>query len=637
MRHVVAGTAGHIDHGKSSLVLALTGIDPDRLKEEKERGITIDIGFAHLDLGDGLTLGIVDVPGHERFVKNMLAGVGGIDLVMLIIAADEGVMPQTREHLAICQLLRVRSGLVVLTKADLAEPDWLELVREDVRTFLRGTFLEGAPILPVSAKTGEGLPALRETLATLARAVPVRGTDATFRLPIDRVFTIRGFGTVVTGTVAAGELALDDRVEVYPHELQAKVRGIQTHGQPVSAAVAGQRAAVNLQGVERAAIARGDVLSLPGLLQPTYMLDATCELLADAPAPLETRQRVRVHVGTSEVMARVHPVTAPAIEPGQRGYVQLRLEAPIVALPRDRYVIRSYSPMVTIGGGELLDVAPAKARRSPALAARLQVLETGSPEAIVEAHVQRVGGRGIRTAELRARTPFGPEALRTHLQTLLAQERVLVVDREWYVHVEAANKLRAEAAAALAAFHAREPLKPGMSKEELRTRLGGLDDRVFLALLERFAAAGVLVTDKDKVRGAGHAVRLTPAQQAASDRIEAEFREAGVAPPTLEEAFAKVGLAGSSAQAMAQLLVDSRRLVRIREGLYFHAEPLHAAVDRIVAFLRENQAITPQQIKDLLGISRKYAIPLLEWLDTQRLTLRVGDKRVLREGAPSSG
>ena len=635
MRHVVAGTAGHIDHGKSSLVLALTGIDPDRLKEEKERGITIDIGFAHLDLGDGLTLGIVDVPGHERFVKNMLAGVGGIDLVMLIIAADEGVMPQTREHLAICQLLRVRSGVVVLTKADLAEPDWLELVREDVRSFLRGTFLGGAPILPVSAKTGEGLPALRESLATLARAVPARGTDATFRLPIDRVFTIRGFGTVVTGTVAAGELALDERVEVYPHGLQAKVRGIQTHGQPVSAAVAGQRAAVNLQGIERAAIERGDVLSLPGLLQPTYMLDATCELLADAPAPLETRQRVRLHVGTSEVMARVHPVTASAIEPGQRGYVQLRLEAPIVALPRDRYVIRSYSPMVTIGGGELLDVAPAKARRSPALTARLQILETGTPEAILEAHIQRVGGRGIRTAELRARTAFGPEALRAHLQTLIAQERVLVVDREWYVHVEAAEKVRAEAAAALAVFHAREPLKPGMSKEELRTRLGGLDERVFLALLERFAAAGVLVIDKDKVRGAGHAVRLTPAQQAASDRIEAEFREAGVAPPTLEEAFAKVGLAGSSAQAIAQLLVESRRLVRIREGLYFHAEPLQVAVDRVVAFLRENQAITPQQIKDLLGISRKYAIPLLEWLDTQRLTVRVGDKRVLREGAPS--
>jgi selenocysteine-specific elongation factor len=637
VRHVVVGTAGHIDHGKSSLVLALTGIDPDRLKEEKERGITIDIGFAHLELAEGLTLGIVDVPGHERFVKNMLAGVGGIDLVMLVIAADEGVMPQTREHLAICQLLRIPRGLVVLTKADLAEAEWLELVREDVRGTLAGTFLADAPILPVSAKTGEGLAALREALATLARTVPRRSTDATFRLPIDRVFTIRGFGTVVTGTVAAGQVGLDDRVEVYPRDLQAKVRGIQTHGHPVPTAVAGQRAAVNLQGVERTAIERGDVLSLPGLLRPTYMLDATCELLADAPAPLRARQRVRFHIGTSEVMARVHLVEGAALEPGQSGYVQLRLESPVVALPRDRYVIRTYSPMVTIGGGELLDVAPPKARRSAAWAGHLRTFEAGDAAAIVEAHIERVGGGGVRTAELRARTAFGPERLPALLQDLVTRGRVFVVDREWYVHAEAAARLQREAETALATFHAREPLKPGMSKEELRTRLGGLEERVFLALLERFAAAGVLVVERDKVRHAGHAVRLTPAQQATFDRIEAEFRSAGVAPPTLEEAFVKVGVSGASAQAIAQLLVEGRRLVRIREGLYFHAEPLQGAVSQVVAFLRERQAITPQEIKDLLGISRKYAIPLLEWLDTQRLTVRVGDKRVLREGASTGG
>jgi selenocysteine-specific elongation factor len=637
VRHVVVGTAGHIDHGKSSLVLALTGIDPDRLKEEKERGITIDIGFAHLEVADGLTLGIVDVPGHERFVRNMLAGVGGIDLVMLVVAADEGVMPQTREHLAICQLLRIPRGLVVLTKADLAEPEWLELVREDVRGFLRGTFLGDAPILPVSAKTGEGLPALRAALAVAAHEVPPRGVDATFRLPIDRVFTIRGFGTVVTGTVAAGQLTLDERAEVYPRELQAKVRGIQTHGRPVTAAVAGQRAAVNLQGIERAAIVRGDILSLPDLLRPTYMLDATCELLRDAPAALHTRQRVRFHIGTSEVMARVHLLDGPALEPGETGYVQLRLEGPVVALPRDRYVIRSYSPMVTIGGGELLDVAPAKSRRSPALVARLGTLETSPPITVLEAHVQRVGGGGARLTELRARTSFGPAALRTLLQDLVTHGRVLLVDREWYVHVETAERLGHEAEAVLGAFHAREPLKAGMSKEELRTRLGGLEERVFLALLERFAAAGVLVVDKDKVRRAGHAVRLTPTQQVASDRIEAEFRAAGVAPPTLDEAFGKLGLEGNSAQALAQLLVDSRRIVRIREGLYFHAEPLQAAVTQVLGFLQQHRAITPQEIKDLLGISRKYAIPLLEWLDNQRLTVRVGDKRVLRDGAPPSG
>jgi selenocysteine-specific elongation factor len=336
-------------------------------------------------------------------------------------------------------------------------------------------------------------------------------------------------------------------------------------------------------------------------------------------------------------MARVHPVAATTIEPGQAGYVQLRLEAPVIALPRDRYVIRSYSPMVTIGGGELLDVAPAKARRGAGLVERLRTLEAGAPAAVLEAHIQRVGGGGARTSELRARTPFGPGALRGYLQDLVARERVLVVDREWYVHTEAAERLAREAAAALAAFHAREPLKPGMSKEELRTRLGGLEERIFLALLDRFGAGGILVVDKDKVRGAAHAVRLTPAQQAASDLLEAEFRTAGVAPPTLEEAFAKLGLAGSSAQAIAQLLVDGRRLVRIREGLYFHAEPLRTAVSRVRAFLEERREITPQEIKDLLGISRKYAIPLLEWLDSQRLTVRVGDRRVLRDGAPNAG
>ncbi|MGH7319532.1 MAG: selenocysteine-specific translation elongation factor [Candidatus Rokuibacteriota bacterium] len=631
MRHVVSGTAGHIDHGKSTLVRTLTGIDPDRLKEEKERGITIDIGFAHLDLGDGVTLGIVDVPGHERFVKNMLAGVGGIDLVMLIIAADEGIMPQTREHLAICQLLHVKSGLVVLTKTDLAEPDWLELVEEDVRGVLRGTFLDGSPIVRVSAKTGEGLEVLRRHLATLAGAVPTRGTDATFRLPIDRVFTIRGFGTVVTGTVGAGQVALDERVEVYPRGVQAKVRGLQTHGRAVPSAIAGQRSAVNLQGVERAAIERGDVLSLPGLLRPTFMLDATCELLQDAPAPLKPRQRVRFHIGTSEVMARVHLLDQTPMEPGSRGYVQLRLEAPVVALPRDRYVIRSYSPMVTIGGGELLDVGPAKARRSPALVTRLALLERGTPEAVVEEHLKRVGPSGARMVDLRARTPFGPEALRAVLADLTARERALLIDREWYVPVDAAERLGEATVAALTAFHAREPLKPGMSKEELRTRLGGLEERVFVFLLDRWAADGAIAVEKDKVRLRSHQVRLDVHQQSLLDRLEGEFRQAGVAPPTLEEAFAKLHMIRPEEQALAQVLVDERRIVRIKEGLYFHADALREAEARVVGLLRARREITPQDVKDLLGISRKYAIPLMEYLDAQRLTVRQGDKRVLRE------
>jgi selenocysteine-specific elongation factor len=358
MKHVVVGTAGHIDHGKTSLVKALTGTDTDRLPEEKARGITIDLGFAFLEEPDGLTIEIVDVPGHERFVKNMLAGVGGIDLAMLVIAADEGVMPQTREHLAICQLLRIKSGLVALTKIDLAEPDWIELVQDDVRSLLEPTVFAGRAIVPVSVRTGAGLSEIRAALADLARSVPAKATDQTPRLPIDRVFTVRGFGTVVTGTLTAGTLSVEDRLEVYPRGIASKVRGLQVHGRTVDRASAGQRTAVNLQGVDRAAVERGDVLAPPGALVPTVLADSTLELLKDAPRPLKARDRVRFHVGTQEVMARVLLVDRPQLEPGEVSYGRFRLEAPIIALPGDRFVIRSYSPIITIGGGTLLDVAP---------------------------------------------------------------------------------------------------------------------------------------------------------------------------------------------------------------------------------------------------------------------------------------
>ncbi len=363
MKHVVVGTAGHIDHGKTSLVRALTGIDTDRLPEEKARGITIDLGFAFLEEPDGLVIEIVDVPGHERFVKNMLAGIGGIDLAMLVVAADEGVMPQTREHLAICSLLHIKAGLVVLTKSDMVESDWLELVKDDVAGLVRGTFLEGAPVVTASAKTGQGLDDLRQTLRTLAGNVPTRGTGQLARLPIDRVFTVKGFGTVVTGTLAAGRFGADDRVEIYPKGLQAKIRGLQTHGRSVTEAVAGQRTAINLQGLERAAIDRGDVVGLPGTLVPSVLVDGTLELLADAPRALESRDRIRFHVGTSEIMARVLLLDRAVLEPGDTGFARFRLESTVVALPGDRFVIRSYSPFVTIGGGTLLDVAPPRFKR----------------------------------------------------------------------------------------------------------------------------------------------------------------------------------------------------------------------------------------------------------------------------------
>ncbi len=632
-RHVVVGTAGHIDHGKTSLVKALTGIDTDRLPEEKERGITIDLGFAFLEEPDGLTIEIVDVPGHERFVKNMLAGVGGIDLAMLVIAADEGVMPQTREHLAICSLLHISSGLVVVTKTDLVEADWLELVRDDVAQLTRGTFLEGAPILAVSSRTGEGLGELRATLRRLAEAVPVRATDQLPRLPIDRVFTVKGFGTVVTGTLTAGRFAVDDRVEVYPRGLTAKIRGLQTHGQPVPEAFAGQRTAMNLQGLERESVERGDVVGLAGTLVSSVLVDGVLELLPDAPRRLKTRDRVRFHTGTSEIMARVLLLGQPELEPGGRACARFRLEAPLVAVPGDRFVIRTYSPIMTIGGGTLLDVDPPRFRRkAPAVVAHLELLERGSPEDVVEEHVRQRGGAGARASALSGRVPFGPDRLRALLAGLEARGRVLAIERDWYLHVDSLARLRTLTLSALEEFHRASPLRAGMSREELRGRVGGPEEKIFGHLLSSLEAEGVVRAERDKVRLASHEVRLTPEQQRIVDRVEREFLEAEAAPPSPEEALARAGLTGGEEHELFQILVEAKKLVRVKESLFFHARALDTIQDKVVALLRERKEISPGDVKDLLGISRKYAIPLLEHLDARRVTTRVGERRVLRAG-----
>jgi selenocysteine-specific elongation factor len=631
VKHVVVGTAGHIDHGKTSLVKALTGTDTDRLPEEKARGITIDLGFAFLEEPDGLTVEIVDVPGHERFIKNMLAGVGGIDLAMLVIAADEGVMPQTREHFAICSLLHIAGGLVVLTKTDLVEPDWLELVRDDVSGLTRGTFLEGAPIVPASAKTGEGVDEVRAVLRDLAAKVPSRGTDQLARLPIDRVFTIKGFGTVVTGTLMAGRLRVDDRVEVFPAGLQAKIRGLQTHGRAVSESSAGQRTAVNLQGVDRAAVERGNVLGLASTLVPSTLVDGTLELLRDAPRPLKTRDRVRVHTGTSEIMARVLLLDRPELAPGASTFARFRLEAPLVALPGDRFVIRSYSPMLTIGGGALLDIAPPRFKlKAPAHLAHIRLLAEGSPDGIVEEHVRHAGPVGVRLGPLSGRVPFGPERLRGLLVALERDARIVAIDRDWFVHVESLARLRGLAVAALEQFHRVSPLRPGMSREELRGRVGAPDERVFAHLLGTLETEGIVRTDRDKVRLASHEVRLTPEQQKVVDRLEQDYLGAAAAPPSPEEALTRVGLVGDEEHELFQLLVEARKLVRVKESLYFHARALEAIQDKLVAMLRERKEIGPGDIKDLLGISRKYAIPLLEFFDSRRVTTRVGERRVLR-------
>ena len=503
MKQIVLGTAGHIDHGKTSLIKALTNIDTDRLKEEKERGITIDLGFAFLNLTEDIQLGIVDVPGHERFVKNMLAGVGGIDLVVLVIAADEGVMPQTREHLAICELLRVREGLVALTKIDMVEPDWLDLVQEDTAEFLRGTFLEGKPIVPVSSKTGEGLDALLAALRTLCQPMTPRSTTGPVRLPIDRVFTMRGFGVVVTGTLFSGSLHLDERVEVLPQRETARVRGLQVHNQSVSEAVAGQRTAVNLQGLEKADLQRGAVVVTPGRFPVTYMLDVTLALLADAPRPLKHRDRVRFHIGTSEIMGRVILLDRDEVQPGEEVFAQLHLEEPTVAAAQDRYVLRSYSPVQTIAGGMILNTVPAKhRRRRPQVLEQLTVLRDGTAVDALAVHLANAEYAGLQWSDFLLRSPLDEAALRSAVHSLREQGIGVAIDETppWLLHREQYARARTQILQLLEAFHRTNPLKPAMFTEELRSKFPGMAEKVFATLLQDLMAAGELEVSRDKVK-----------------------------------------------------------------------------------------------------------------------------------------
>ncbi|HWP34274.1 MAG TPA: selenocysteine-specific translation elongation factor, partial [Thermodesulfobacteriota bacterium] len=647
MKSVVLGTAGHIDHGKSSLVKALTGIDPDRLKEEKLRGITIELGFAHLDLPSGLRIGIVDVPGHERFVRHMVAGATGIDLVALVVAADEGVMPQTREHLDICRLLEVKSGLVVLTKTDLVEPDWLELVKEDVTAFVAGSFLEGAPIVPVSAVTGTGLSALVAEIDRLAAQVAPRPAEGLLRLPIDRVFSLRGFGTVVTGTLVAGTIAVGDTVQILPSGRTAKVRGLHVHGQPVERSAAGRRTAVNLQGVEVAEVARGEVLVPPGAIEPARLIDAHLHLLPAAPRPLKHRAVVRLHIGTAEVPAAVHLLDREALEPGESAFVQLRLKAPIVTLGGDRFVIRAFSPPATLGGGQVLDPQPPRARRFvPATLEALRTLKEGSDEEVIALHLARGGVRGRSVAELHQAVLIGDRRLAQILQDLMTRRVAIQYDKEAgrLVHRDAYDQVLARIREALAAYHREFPLREGMGREELKGRLpAGTPDKLFaraLADLSRPGPGGQpaeVVAERDLVRLASHTVSLGGGVEALRDRIETIYRKAGNEPPIWQELLDQLGAPDRTVREVMDYLVRQRgTVVKVKEGLYYHRDALDAIRARVVEFIRSRGQASTQEIKDLLGLSRKFLIPLLEYFDAAKVTMRIGEVRVLRGPAAAA-
>ncbi len=631
MKQIVLGTAGHIDHGKTSLIRALTGIETDRLKEEKRRGITIELGFAHMELPGGRLLGIVDVPGHEKFVKNMVAGATGIDIVALVIAADEGVMPQTREHLEICRLLDIRYGLVVFTKIDMVDPEWLELVREETAEYLDGTFLAEAPSAEVSSITGQGIDELKGILKDLAVLVPEKDAGHIFRLPIDRAFSMKGFGTVVTGTCVSGHIATGEEVTVYPQALDSKVRGIQVHNRDVASAGPGLRTAVNLQGLERAAIERGNILAGKGELRPTYMVDVELGLLESAPRKIRNRTKVRFHSGTSEIISTVVLLDCDELKPGEKCFAQVRLDSPSAVLRGDHFVIRSYSPVRTIGGGTILDALPRRRKRfSEVTTSRMKVLAEGSPAEIVELFVSLGGFHGLEQEELPFLTNTGRKKLEEPLRTLMAQKKVVQYDRGALVHAGVLSRARDEILEVVNAYHRNFPLKAGVAREELRSRTSGAgNQRLFGYLLQQLTREGVLVTDKDIVKLAEHRVTLGEDQQKIRSELEEIYRSSGLQPPYFKELRTKYS--GDSAREILEVMVKDGVLVKVKEDLYFSSEAVAGLEAGLTGFLREKGEITTPEFKEMTGASRKYTIPLIEYFDRAQLTVRVGDSRVLRK------
>ncbi|MCP3104717.1 selenocysteine-specific translation elongation factor [Myxococcus sp. K15C18031901] len=638
---MILGTAGHIDHGKTSLVKALTGIDTDRLQEEKRRGITLELGFAHLTLDDGAVAGVVDVPGHERFVKAMAAGAGGVDLAVLVVASDEGVMPQTREHLDICRLLGVRAGVIALTKSDLLEelgPEWRALVEADLAALTAGTFLEGAAVVPCSARTGDGLDALRAALTRASLALEKRPSEGPLFLPVDRVFTLKGFGTVVTGTLLSGSVSVDDAVSLLPGVPgPLRVRGVQRHGQPVSRGSAGERAAVNLGGVEADALRRGMVLTRAGELPETRMLDVELTLLPSAEAPLPRRRKLLLHLGTAQVEATVALLDVERLEPGETALAQLRLDAPVAALAGQRFILRGSRVLpgrgATVAGGRVLSIAPPRRRSGgAALVAPLREADAAGQVAWL---LRQAGYRGLTQQELFGRSGLAPKVLARALDLLGARGGVVLLDKErrLFLSGEVLAGLQERSLALLAAFHEREPLREGLPREELRQRLSSeLDARAFQRVVQGLVDAGKVEVDKDVARLAGRGRTLSLGDEAARARLAAELSAAGLSPPTQNELSQKLQLPEPRLRELLKVLAAQGAVVRVSEELCFDAGALAALRERLVAHLREKKEITTQGFKELVGQSRKFVIPLSEYFDREKVTLRVGEKRVLRRG-----
>ncbi len=634
MKHIILGTAGHVDHGKTALVKAITNVDTDRLKEEKERGITIELGFAPLTLKSGQKVGIIDVPGHEKFVKNMVAGAGGIDVVIMVIAADEGIMPQTREHLEICELLAIRQGIVALTKIDMVDDEWLDLVRDDVGNFLQGTFLEDAPIIPLSSLTGAGIEQFLDELNRVVERGEEHTLSSFFRLPIDRVFTMKGFGTVVTGTLISGNTTVGDTVELLPQGKKAKIRGLQVHNETSKSAIAGQRTAINLQGINKSAIERGDLLACTDTFEPSNRFDVLFTYLPSARIKIKDRSRVRFHIGTAQILSRLILLDKKSIEPGEDVYARIYLESPVAATAGDRFVIRSYSPITTIGGGKILDPLVTKKRQpKQALLRELELLDKGDERERTAVIMERAGLDGISDRRLSVRTGITFKKQKKILEEMFSKKEAILLEREPQkvmspkIYKDFQERIVLEAKT----YHERFPLKDGFFKEELRISTGGfIDQPLFNRAIRDLEGDGIIVVEKDKIRLKDHTVDLKDDLENLKREIEDIYREAGLTSPSTKDVLSRYPDRKREAANILAVLFNDKILVKINEEMYFHRGAIEDLEKRYRRLLEEEGESSPATFRDLTGLSRKYTIPLMEYFDKIKLTIRVGDHRVMR-------
>lgn len=628
-KNIIIGTAGHVDHGKTQLVKALTGIDTDRLQEEKKRGITIDLGFAYLDLPSGEKAGIVDVPGHERFIKNMLAGAGGIDLALLVVAADDGVMPQTREHLGILSLLGIQNGAIVITKADLADEEWIELVAEDIKKLAEGTFLQNAPVAVVSAHTGQGIDALRQLIFELIRQ-PENNTTRPFRLPVDRVFTVEGFGTVVTGTLIEGAMNEGDTVQLYPSGLASRVRNLQVHGSTVQTAWAGQRVAVNLAGLKKDEVARGDILAPPDSMQNTRMVDVKLTVLKDSARVLKNGSRLHFYHGSGEALCKLVLLGQNTLAAGSQGYAQLRFTQEIAAKKDDRFVLRFYSPLETVGGGVVLDANPQKHRRSDKrVLEALKVREAGSVADTLLQAIADGSPRFLTLPEVQKQLGLDDATFKAELEALIEQGSVIRLSTRTAIAADYRDTLGRQLQKLLRDYHTANPLQAGMRRDELRGKLlPGRENALADKVLALYEAQGLTVANGQKVALAGFEIQFSPVDKALYDQMAQLFLDAAFAPPTVEEAYA-LAKDKAAAKRVFDALVDGGVVVMAAQQMPFHARVVADAWQKLVDFVAQKGEITLAEFRDLTGTSRKYALPLLEHFDAKGQTKKVGDARVL--------